>query len=103
MRKTGLQLNINKCEFEMKTTKYLGFIIEINKGIIVDPAEIEIIIKWKAPKTVKGVQRFFGFIYFYRKFTKKSSQLVMFLTNLVKKRTTRNSTGQMQRTIFFRN
>ena len=39
----------------MKTTKYLGFVIEVGKGIIMDPAKIEIIIKWETFKTVKGV------------------------------------------------
>ena len=77
LRKTGLQLNVNKYEFEMKTTKYLGFIIKINKSIIMDPAKTEIIIKWEAFKTVKGVQMFLGFINFYRKIIKENSQLVM--------------------------
>ena len=39
----------------MKTTKYLGFIIEMNKNIIMNPAKTEIIIKWEAFKTVKKV------------------------------------------------
>ena len=34
LRETGLQLDVNKCEFEMKTTKDLGFIIEVKKSII---------------------------------------------------------------------
>ena len=72
MRKTRQQLNVNKWEFEMKTTKYLGFIIEINKNIIMDPAKIETIIKCETFKTVKGVQRFLGFINFYRKFKNNS-------------------------------
>ena len=50
-----------------------------------DPAKIEIIIKWEAFKTVKGVQGFLEFAKFYRKFIKNFSQLVMPLTNLVKK------------------
>ena len=87
LREAGLQLDVNKCEFEMKTTKYLGFIIEVKKGITMDPAKIETIIKWEAPKTVKGVQGFLGFANFYRKFIKDFSQLVMPLTNLVKKDT----------------
>ena len=50
-----------------------------------DPAKIEAIIKWEAPKTVKAVQGFLGFANFYRKFIKNFSQLVMPLTNLIKK------------------
>jgi hypothetical protein len=33
-------VDIKKCEFEVKTTKYLGFIIEAGKGISIDPAKI---------------------------------------------------------------
>ena len=29
LQKTGLQLNVSKCKFELTTTKYWGFIIEI--------------------------------------------------------------------------
>ena len=87
LREAGFQLNVNKCEFEMKTTKYLGFIIEINKNINMDPVKIETIIKWETFKTVKKVQRFLEFVNFYRKFIKKNSQLVMPLTNLVKQNT----------------
>ena len=86
----------------MKITKYLIFIIEVNKNIIMDPAKIEIIIKWETLKTVKKVQKFLGFIYFYRKIINKISQLVMFLTNLMEKKT-RNSIDQKQRTKLFRN
>ena len=87
MREAGLQLNVSKCEFEVKTTKYLGFIIEVKKGIVMDPAKIEAIVKLEALKTVKGVQGFLGFVNFYRKFIKDFSQLVMPLTNLMKKDT----------------
>ena len=52
-----------------------------------DPTEVEVIVKWEAPKTVKRVQGFLGFADFYRKFIKDFSQLVMPLTNLVKKDT----------------
>ena len=102
LREAGLQLDVSKCEFEVKTTKYLGFIIEVNKSIAMDPAKVETIVKWEAPRTVKGVQGFLGFANFYRKFIKNFSQLVMPLTNLMKKKT-RNLTGQKQRTRLFRN
>ena len=52
-----------------------------------DPAKIEIIVKWEALKTVKRVQRFLRFGNFYRKFIKNFSHLVIPLTNLVKKDT----------------
>jgi hypothetical protein len=43
LQAAGLQLNINKCEFEVKSTKYLGFIIEAGKGLRIDPAKVAVI------------------------------------------------------------
>lgn len=40
----GLQIDIDKCEFEVETTKYLGFIIEVGKGIRMDPAKVKAIL-----------------------------------------------------------
>ena len=40
-----LQLNINKYEFKMQLTKYLNFILEVNKEISINPEKIKIIIK----------------------------------------------------------
>jgi hypothetical protein len=67
LRKAGLQADIKKCEFSIKRTKYLGFIISTN-GIEVDPEKVEIIRNWKEPRTVKGIQSFLGFCNFYRRF-----------------------------------
>ena len=64
LRKAGLQVDIKKSEFNIKRTKYLGFIIGTN-GIEVDPEKVEVIRTWQAPITVKGVQSFLGFCNFY--------------------------------------
>lgn len=55
LQEAGLQLDINKCEFECKSVKYLGFIIEAGKGFRMDPEKVAAIQSWEAPKTVKGV------------------------------------------------
>ena len=65
-----------------------------------DPGKIEIIIKWEALKTVKGVQKKLGFANFYRKFIKKKFQAGNAFNEFNEKKT-RNSIGQKQRTIFF--
>ena len=44
MKEVGLQLNINKCEFEVKLIKYLGFIIKAGKGIKIDLAKVKAIL-----------------------------------------------------------
>ncbi|KAH0829387.1 hypothetical protein FOPE_10738 [Fonsecaea pedrosoi] len=55
LREAGLRIDIDKCEFEVKSTKYLRFIIEAEKGVRMDPEKVKAILDWEAPKTVKGV------------------------------------------------
>jgi len=54
LRAAGLQAAIHKCEFHVKTTRYLGFIVT-PEGIKVAPTKIDTILKWMAPGTVRGV------------------------------------------------
>jgi hypothetical protein len=41
--KAGLPLDIKKCEFNVKSTKYLGFIIEAGEGLRMDPEKVKAI------------------------------------------------------------
>jgi ribosome-interacting GTPase 1 len=43
LKEAGLYVDIKKCEFEVKTTKYLGFIIEAGRGTRIDPEKIKAI------------------------------------------------------------
>ena len=81
----GLQLDIKKCEFETKLTKYLGYIIEIGKGIRMDPEKTKAIREWQAPQSVKGVRSFLGFCNYYRLFIEDYATIVMPLIELTKK------------------
>jgi hypothetical protein len=38
-------MDIKKCEFEVKSTKYLGFIIDVEKSICIDLAKVKAIKK----------------------------------------------------------
>ena len=87
MREAGLQVDIDKCEFEVKATKYLGFIVEAERGVRMDPAKVQAILGWEAPKSVKGVQSFIGFANFYRRFIKEFSQIILPMMKLVRKDT----------------
>ena len=79
----GLQADIKKCEFSVKRTKYLGFIISTD-GIEVNPEKISAVESWQPPKTVKGIQLFLGFCNFYRHFIRNYEKIVKPLVNLIK-------------------
>ena len=85
LQEAGLQLDIDKCEFEQKRVKYLGYIVDSEKGICVDPEKVEAIKAWEPPSTVKGVRGFVGFANYYREFIPKFSEIAQPLTNLTKK------------------
>ena len=67
LHERGLQVDIDKCEFNTTRVKYLGMIVTTN-GFKIDPEKVEAIQKWEAPSTVKDVQAFLGFANFYRRF-----------------------------------
>ena len=83
LREAGLQASIDKCEFHVKRTKYLGFIISTD-GIEADPSKTEVIRNWGIPTTVKGVQSFLGFCNFYRRFIREFSRIARPLNNLMR-------------------
>jgi hypothetical protein len=68
LQAAGLQLDINKCEFEVKSMKYLGFIIEAGKGVHMDPNKVKAILEWQTPTSTHGIQLFLGFANFYQHF-----------------------------------
>jgi len=85
LKDAGLQIDIDKCEFETTSVKYLGFIIEAGKGIRVDPEKVAAIKNWQTPTTVTGVRSFLGFANFYRRFISGFSITAGPLTDLTKK------------------
>ena len=62
----------------------LGHIIS-KKGIEVDKAKVELIIKLPLPITVKGVRQFLGHARFYRRFIKDFSKFARPLCELLVK------------------
>ena len=85
LEQAGLKLDLKKCEFGVKQTKYLGFIIKLGEGISVDPEKVAAVKGWEAPTSVKGVRSFVGFANFYREFIDSFSEIAEPLVSLTKK------------------
>ena len=47
-------MDIRKCEFNIKKTKFLGLIIGVN-GIRMDPAKMAAIVEWGTPEYLINV------------------------------------------------
>jgi len=50
-----LQIDIDKCEFEVKSIKYLRFILKVEKSIQMNSQKMKTIMNWQAFKSVKRV------------------------------------------------
>ncbi len=83
----SLQINIDKCEFEVKSIKYLKFILKAKKDVQMNSQKMKTIMNWQAFKSVKNVQSFIDFTNFYQKFIKNFFNLIMFIMTLVQKNT----------------
>jgi hypothetical protein len=86
LRDAGLQVDIRKCEFEVSTTTFLGFVIS-DRGVQVDPAKTAIIRNWEPPSTKREVQSFLGFCNFYRRFIQAYGRVSRPLSKLTGKDT----------------
>ena len=62
---TDLQIDINKYKFKTMFTKYLEFIVKVEKDVNMNSNKIKIILKWKWLQFVKSVRFFLNFINFY--------------------------------------
>ncbi|KAI3815477.1 hypothetical protein L1987_15146 [Smallanthus sonchifolius] len=84
LKKEQLYAKFSKCEFWLKEVQFLGHIVN-DKGIHVDPAKIETIKNWNAPKTPTEVRSFLGLAGYYRRFISNFSKIAVPLTALTHK------------------
>ena len=77
-------LNWEKFHFMVPQGIVLGHIIS-KKGIEVDKAKLELIVKLPLPTTIKGVRKFLGHVGFYKRFIKDFSKLSKPLCELLGK------------------
>ncbi|KAJ9567011.1 hypothetical protein OSB04_002977 [Centaurea solstitialis] len=79
-----LYAKFSKCEFWIREVHFLGHVVN-KEGIHVDPAKIEAIKKWEAPKTPTEIRQFLGLAGYYRRFIANFSKIAQPLTALTQK------------------
>jgi len=84
LREKELYAKLSKCEFWLEKVKFLGHVIS-NKGVLVDPTKVEVILQWEPPKTMTEIRSFLGLAGYYRRFIEGFSKIATPLTQLTKK------------------
>lgn len=86
IRDAGITIHPGKVQLCRTRFKYLGFIIEPGT-CLPDPAKVEVLHSYPRPRNAKEVQKFIGFVGFYRRFIPEFSKFSKPLTSLLKKGT----------------
>jgi hypothetical protein len=84
LRDHKLYAKFSKCEFWLKSVKFLGHTIS-QDGISVDPSKVQEVMDWKPPKSVHQIRSFLGLAGYYRRFIPDFSRITKPMTELLKK------------------
>jgi hypothetical protein len=84
LRDHKLYAKFSKCEFWLKSEKFLGHTIS-QDGISVDPSKVQEVMDWKPPKSVHQIRSFLGLAGYYRRFIPDFSRITKPMTELLKK------------------
>ena len=80
----NMPVTIKKCEFYIKKTNFIGFIIKL-KQISINLKKIKAIINQQDPKSVIGLKLFLKFYNYYRRFIANQSSKTELFTKIIKK------------------
>ena len=85
LREAGLQIDIDKCEFHVQKTTFLGLLMSI-EGLKMDSRKVQAVVDWPTFNNLTQVQFFIDFCNFYRRFIKDFSKIVRSMVRLTQKK-----------------
>ncbi len=86
LREAELQMNIQKCKFNVEETVFLEVIVS-ELDFHMNLSKVTVIVSWITSINLKEIQSFVRFVNFYRCFIKNFSKLVKSFTQLTRKNT----------------
>jgi RNase H-like domain found in reverse transcriptase/Reverse transcriptase (RNA-dependent DNA polymerase)/Integrase zinc binding domain/Integrase core domain len=84
-REAGLSINVGKSKFCQQMLEYLGYVIDSNSGLRMNPEKIAPILNYPTPTKVKEVQRFLGVVGWYQRFIKNYAGITAPISKLTSK------------------
>ncbi len=81
LREVNLQIDIDKCEFEIQKISFLELLIFIN-DLRMNSWKVDVIRSWKVSRSLTHVQIFIDFCNFYRRFIKNFSKITQSIVKL---------------------
>ncbi len=86
LREAELQMNIQKCKFNVEETIFLEVIVS-EQDLRMNSSKMIIIVNWTTSINLKEIQRFMRFVNFYRRFIRNFFKLVKSFIQLTRKDT----------------
>ncbi len=86
LREAEMQMNIQKCEFNVEETVFLEVIVS-ELDLRINSSKVTVIVSWITSTNLKEIQSFVRFVNFYRRFIKNFSKLVKSFIQLTRKNT----------------
>jgi len=83
LERQDLGVSLKKSMFHVNTVEFLGDIVG-KSGSTMSEQKVESILNWRAPRSVKDVQIFIGFVNFYRRFIENFSKVCKPITDTLK-------------------
>ena len=85
LEEARLTVDLSKSEFCQAKVVYLGHVVGCGEVSPVD-AEVQAIVRYPAPTSLRGLRRFLGIAGYYKKNCKNFAGVALPLTNLLKKK-----------------